>query len=231
MGMWDEENYPTVDPYADPGSGEGYNYEPIDPWGRGTVDAGPQMIQPGPVSPLPYGNNPYPVKTGIYGTEPPPKAYGIQDQKGGPNTLGSRPFFVPSGQGGAGGQRIPGQAYGPSGPTGQFMTAPPMGPMPEFKLPIRDEARIGSLTQKAAGPGMREMRKGLREAQRRYYENPNVRRMTLRDAMAGYGMGIEKVMQGARREAQAEYEAEFAPQMTKATMEYRAGVEQQLSQY
>ncbi len=195
----------------------------------------PQMVQPrgqfyGEPSNLPYGQpkNPYPVTTGVYGTQPPPSTY----QGGGTKlpTLGSRPFFVPSGQGYYGG-KVPGQQWGPSGPTGQFMTPPPMGPMPEFKLPQRDEARIGSLTQKAAGPGLRELRKGMREAQGRYYENPNVRRMTLRDAMAGYGMGIEKVMAGARREAQAEYEAEFQPQMTKATMEFQAQVDQQLSQY
>ncbi len=198
----------------------------------------PQMIQPqgrfyGEPSELPYGNvNPYPMKTGIYGTQPQPTVYGQQPpSKTPPNTLGSRPFFVPSGPTTYGGGKIPGQAWGPSGPTGQFMMAPTMGPMPEFKLPVRDESRISSLTQKAAGPGLRELRKAMREAQGRYYENPNVRRMTLRDAMAGYGMGIEKVMAGARREAQAEYEAEFQPQMTKATMEYQAKTNQMLNQY
>lgn len=212
-------------------------------YGDFSVDEGqwagssPQMTQPqgrfyGEPSPLPYGEpkNPYPVTTGVYGTQPPSKAYGIEDQKGMPNTLGSKPFFVPSGQGAYGG-RIPGQAYNASGPTGQFMTPPTMGPMPEFNLPVWDEGKIGSLAQKAAGPGLREMKKGLREAQGRYYENPNVRRMTLRDAMAGYGMGIEKVMAGARREAQAEYAQEFAPQMTKAQMEYQAKTQGVMNQY
>ncbi len=78
---------------------------------------------------------------------------------------------------------------------------------------------------------MRELRKGMREAQGRYYENPNVRRMTLRDAMAGYGMGLEKVMAGAKREAMAEYAQEFAPQMTKAQMEYQAQTQGVMNQY
>ena len=71
----------------------------------------------------------------------------------------------------------------------------------------------------------------MREAQGRYYENPNVRRMTLRDAMAGYGMGLEKVLGGARKEATAEYAAEYAPQMTKAQMEYQAGIQSTMGQY
>ena len=111
------------------------------------------------------------------------------------------------------------------------MTAPTMGPMPEFKLPTWDESKISAKAQRAAGPGLRELRKGMQEAQGRYYENPNVRRMTLRDAMAGYGMGLEKVMGGARREATGEYAAEFAPQMTKATAEYQGQVQTTLSQY
>lgn len=170
---------------------------------------------------------PYPVTTGIYGTQPPPNAYGIQDRRAGPNTMGSRPFFIPSGGGG----RVPGQTWGAGGPTGGYMTPPAMGPMPEFKLPLWDEKKIESKAQRAAGPGLRELRKGMREAQGRYYENPNVRRMTLRDAMAGYGMGLEKVMGGARREATAEYGAEYAPQVAKAQAEYGGQVSTMMAQY
>jgi hypothetical protein len=111
------------------------------------------------------------------------------------------------------------------------MTAPTMGPMPEYKIPLWDEKKIESKAQRAAGPGLRELRKGMREAQGRYYENPNVRRMTLRDAMAGYGMGLEKVLGGARREATAEYAAEYAPQVAKAGAEFQGGVNTMLSQY
>ena len=111
------------------------------------------------------------------------------------------------------------------------MTAPTMGAMPEFVLPTWDESKIESKAQKAAGPGMRELRKGMREAQGRYYENPNVRRMTLRDAMAGYGMGLEKVLGGARKEAAAEYSAEYAPQVAKAQATYGGQMQSMMAQY
>jgi len=180
-----------------------------------------------PSEPLPYGNRPaYPVTTGIYGTQPPPRAYGMEGSQ--PSTgLGSRSFTIPSGGGG----RVPGQVYGAGGPTGGLMTAPVMGPMPEFKLPTWDESKISAKTQRAAGPGLRELRKGMQEAQGRYYENPNVRRMTLRDAMAGYGMGLEKVMGGARQQATSEYAAEYGPQVAKAQAEYNAQLQSTMSQY
>jgi len=172
--------------------------------------------------PLSYGNRPaYPVTTGIYGTPTP------QAPSSSAPTMGSRPFFTPSGGGG----RVPGRTWGAGGQEGGYMTAPTMGPMPEFKLPTWDESKIASKTQRAAGPGLRELRKGMQEAQGRYYENPNVRRMTLRDAMAGYGMGLEKVMGGARREATAEYAAEYGPQVAKAQAEYGGQVQSTLSQY
>jgi len=228
MAWWDDdEEYGGgygADYEAPPGEyGGGADYEPG--WtGYEQPPSGGGGVAPTEV--LPYGNRPaYPVTTGIYGTQPPPKAYGMEGRQ--PSTgLGSRSFFIPSGRG-----RVPGQAWGAGGPTGDYMTPPVMGTMPTFNLPVRDEARIGSLAQKAAGPGLRELRKGMREAQGRYYENPNVRRMTLRDAMAGYGMGLEKVMGGARREARAEYEGEYAGQMTKAQLEYQGQAQQVMSQY
>lgn len=143
------------------------------------------------------------------------------------NKFGSRPFFIPSGAGGAV-ARYPGMTER-GGTT--VMSAPTIGPMPEFKLPLWDEKKIESKAQRAAGPGLRELRKGMREAQGRYYENPNVRRMTLRDAMAGYGMGLEKVLGGARREAVAEYGAEYAPQVAKAQAEFGGQVNTMLAQY
>ena len=179
-----------------------------------------------PSEPLPYGNKPaYPVTTGIYGTQPPPQTYGINTPTKSTG-FGSQPFTIPSGGG-----KVPGQTWGAGGPTGSFMTAPVMGSMPTFNLPTWDESKIAAKTQRAAGPGLRELRKGMQEAQGRYYENPNVRRMTLRDAMAGYGMGLEKVMGGARQQATSEYAAEYGPQVAKAQAEYGGQVQSTLSQY
>lgn len=168
----------------------------------------------------------YPVTTGIYGTQPSPSALGMGGNQ--PSaSLGSRPFTISSGGGG----KVPGKTWGAGGETGAYMTAPTMGPMPTFNLPTWDESKIAAKAQRVAGPGLRELRKGIREAQGRYYENPNVRRMTLRDAMAGYGMGLERVMGGARKEATAEYAAEYGPQVAKAGAEYQGQVQQTLSQY
>ena len=200
-------------------------------WPWGTEEAYSDVMgRREPPEELPYGGGPtYPATTGESAwakeirerNEARTKAW-AEDPRWKPKPG----FFSPSGRG-----RVPGQAWGAGGPTGEYMTPPAMGPMPTFNLPVRDEARIGSLAQKAAGPGLRELRKGMREAQGRYYENPNVRRMTLRDAMAGYGMGLEKVMGGARREARAEYEGEYAGQMTKAQLEYQGQAQQVMSQY
>ena len=138
-----------------------------------------------------------------------------------PGGLGSRPFFIPKSQG--------------TTTTSNIIPAnipvPQMGNLPEFKIPERDEARIRNLTQLAAAPGMRGLRNQIREAQGRHYENPNVKRMTLRDALAGYGLGLESVMSGARRQAAQEYEAEYGPKMTKAQVEYQAELNRMMTQY
>uniref|UniRef100_A0A6M3IMQ7 Uncharacterized protein n=1 Tax=viral metagenome TaxID=1070528 RepID=A0A6M3IMQ7_9ZZZZ len=98
-------------------------------------------------------------------------------------------------------------------------------------MPEWDENRIGELTQQEATPDIRRLRQQVREVQGKYYDNPNVKRMTLRDAMAGYGMGLEDVMAGARRRAQSEYAAEYGPQATKAQAEYQAELSKVMATY
>ena len=215
----------ALDPH-EAGGGGVYLGDYVEPYVEPKVPYSPYL---GQGERLPYGNEPkYPITTGesAWAKEIRERNAATDAWIKESNKQKGRPFFVPSGRG-----RVPGQVWGAGGPTDGYMTAPTMGAMPTFNLPVRDEARIGSLTQKAAGPGLRELRKGMREAQGRYYENPNVRRMTLRDAMAGYGMGLEKVMGGARREARAEYEGEYAGQMTKAQLEYQGQAQQVMSQY
>jgi hypothetical protein len=131
---------------------------------------------------------------------------------------------------------MPNVVGGGPGGGGYGITAPlnattPNIPLPEMKLPTLDESRISELEQKAAAPGLRTLRQSVREVQGKYYENPNVKRMTLRDALAGYGAGIENVMTGARREAQAQYQEEFRPQVQKTQMEYQAQVQGIMNQY
>lgn len=93
------------------------------------------------------------------------------------------------------------------GPTGPMPTA---GEMPTFAAPERDQGRIKELTQQKSAAGLREMRAQIQKAMGQGYRNANVKRMTLRDALAGYGQGIENVMTGAQTAAGSEYNTEYA---------------------
>lgn len=93
------------------------------------------------------------------------------------------------------------------GPTGPMPTA---GEMPTFVAPTRDEGRIKELTQQKSAAGLRAMRAQIQKAMGQGYRNANVKRMTLRDALAGYGQGIENVMTGAQTAAGNEYNTEYA---------------------
>lgn len=103
---------------------------------------------------------------------------------------------------------------------------PEMAPLvyPTYTPPARDVGRLEYLTQQAAAPGLRGLRSQVQRAMGQRYENPNLRRMTLREALAGYGRGLSEVMGGARREGLGQYEAEYAPQVQAAQMAYQTEV-------
>jgi len=103
-------------------------------------------------------------------------------------------------------------------------TPPPIPDYPALNIPEWDTGKVKTKTQAAAAPGLRRLRGEVRKAQMASYDNPNVKRMTLRDALAGYGEGIENVLAGARRQAISEYEAEYAPQVSKAQAEWQANI-------
>lgn len=79
-------------------------------------------------------------------------------------------------------------------------------------LPKYDMGKVESLAQRAAAPGVRSLRSAMQETQQGYYANPNVKRMTLRDALAGYGQGLENVMGGAYKTGAAIYGQEYGVQ-------------------
>lgn len=106
---------------------------------------------------------------------------------------------------------------------------PTMADIPEFEAPEYDEAEISRLTQKRAAPGVRRLRGAVQMAMGGVYESPQIRRMTLRQALAGYGMGLESVMGGAGREAAGEYERRYGKEFAAERMEWQANV-QRLSQ-
>jgi hypothetical protein len=83
--------------------------------------------------------------------------------------------------------------------------APAYGDIPAFAAPTWNEREVNRMAQEKAAPGVRKLRTAVQQAQSRSYENPNVGRMTLRDALAGYGLGMEGVMAGAQSSARGEY--------------------------
>lgn len=196
-------------PYPSYGSGYDYGTPSYDPKALGNK---PFTI----AAPRPSG---YSSGAGYGGPNPYPGQEGTQPYYGMPTTTGGGMTMVSG---------VP--TYGGTATTGGGAGAPNV-PLPAFNLPPYDEGRISELTQKAAAPGMRALRTSVQQVQGKYYENPNVKRMTLRDALAGYGAGLESVMTGAGREARGEYAAEYAPQLTKAQMEYQAQVQATMNQY
>jgi hypothetical protein len=82
--------------------------------------------------------------------------------------------------------------------------------VPTLNVPEYDEDKVSALTQKRAAPGIRKLREATRSAMSETYDNPNVKRMTVRDALAGYGTGLESVMAGAGQAATQEYGQQYA---------------------
>jgi len=94
----------------------------------------------------------------------------------------------------------PGMGGGPGGP----------GEVPELNLPEYDDRKVSALQQKRAAPNVRKLRNVTQQVLSTTHENPNVQKMTVRDALAGYGTGLENVMAGAHREATQEYGQQYA---------------------
>jgi hypothetical protein len=88
--------------------------------------------------------------------------------------------------------------------------APSYKEMPTYTPRRWDDNEISSLTQKKAMPGIRELRGQIQRVTGRRYDNPNVGRMTLREALQGYGSGIGSVLGGAGEAATGEYSTKFA---------------------
>jgi len=127
----------------------------------------------------------------------------------------------------------------PRTPTGQTSTTEYQytGPWPEaptispFTAPEWSEKEISQLTQKRAAPGLRRLRRTAEKAYTQYYENPNVKRMTIREALKGLGMGMGGVMEAAGREAAGEYEAKYGREFTAAATTYQAQVQKEMAEY
>ncbi len=108
---------------------------------------------------------------------------------------------------------------------------PELPELPKFKAPEYDESKVAAKTQKIAAPRVRQLREAVRTVQATPFENPNVKRMTISQALQGYGTGLESVMAGARRGAVAEYGQEYKGEFTEAQMNFQTDVSAQMAQY
>jgi len=97
-------------------------------------------------------------------------------------------------------------------------------------LPEYDMSKVESLAQRAAAPGVRSLRSAVQETQQGYYANPNVKRMTLRDALAGYGQGLENVMGGAYKTGAAIYGQEYGVQAQGAMQQRQIASQEAMQQ-
>lgn len=94
-----------------------------------------------------------------------------------------------------------------------------------FTAPTRDQNRIGALRSRASGAGLRDLRRQTQQAiQGTSGMDATMRRMTLKDALMGYGSGVSKIMGQADRIAQSQYENEYGDKYKESIMNYQTGI-------
>ncbi len=173
-----------------------------------------------PVTMLNVGGGEFGASPTTYGGASRPQAFGPQQASTTTSTstttpAGPRPEIAPHVK-----PVLPGA---PELPT---YTRPELAPVDPFVAPEYDETRIAALTQRAAAPGVRTLRMALREitAKRGGEYNPNVRAMTLRKALQGYGTGLESIYGGAAKTAGEEYAREYGIESEEAKINYSQAV-------
>ena len=132
-----------------------------------------------------------------------------------------------SATGGGGGTSLPGYLNPPNqskmiAPRDMPTLSLPTYAAPEFKAPEQDENRLRSLKQQAASSGIRKLRRHTDMAILSTRGMPHqARKMTLREALAGYGEGMSGVMNAAGREGRAEYNQEYQRQYNETMTNYQ----------
>lgn len=111
-------------------------------------------------------------------------------------------------------------------------TTLPAMQVPSYTSPERDENRLSALRSKAAGAPMREIRRPLQQAIMASRGYPGqVARMTLREALAGYGGAVSKVMAQAEKTAESQYEREFSDKVRESQLNYQAQLQAAQAKY
>lgn len=111
--------------------------------------------------------------------------------------------------------------------TGGYSTGliPPSTVAP-LTIPVYDQGKVESLAQQVGAPGIKLLRDQVQKAQGATSDNPNVKALTLRQALQGYGSGLESVMGGALTAGAQMYGQEYNPQVAGATANYQGALQQ-----
>ena len=101
-----------------------------------------------------------------------------------------------------------------------------------FTAPTRDPNRISNLRARASGAGLRDLRRQTQQTiQGTSGMDATMRRMTLKDALMGYGSGVSKIMGQADRIAQNQYEQEYGDKYKESILNYQTGISKANTEY
>jgi len=109
--------------------------------------------------------------------------------------------------------------------------APTYTPPTPYTAPQYDENRITDLTQTQAAGTVRGLRSAVQKIAGSRFDNPNVKRMTLRDALAGYGQGLQSAMSKASESARGLYNTEYGMKADELKTNYGTAVQASQAQY
>lgn len=115
-------------------------------------------------------------------------------------------------------------------PPTPFVTPEYQAPDP-YKAPEYDEGRITDITQTQAAGAVRGLRSSIQRISGARYDNPNVKRMTLRDALAGYGQGMQSAMSKASESARSLYNQEYGMKADEAKTNYAQAAQAAQTRY
>lgn len=102
---------------------------------------------------------------------------------------------------------------------------------PSYVAPEYNEMKVKRLTQEQLAPAVRGLRSALQRVASKRYDNPNVGRMTLRDALAGYGQGLQSAYAGASATARNLYNEEYSREADAAKTNFTAQAEASKTSY
>lgn len=105
--------------------------------------------------------------------------------------------------------------------------------MPTYTAPARNEARVSELVQKAGAAGTSKLARGLGSAISKTMGAPDspMKREMMKNAITGYGEGVDKVMSGAQQTGLQQYDREYRAQEDAARMNYQGQAQSALAKY